>query len=113
MHNLYNLKTKLIKELEGFAEQGELTKTSLDAVDKIAHATKNLIKVIEDCEEYNYSNSRGMSYVDPHMSSYNRGSYAEGYSRSEEQLKNQIYSLMDGTTDTRTKEELRKLAERF
>lgn len=106
MHNLYNLKTKLIKELEGFAEQNDITKTSLDAIDKIAHATKNLIKVIEDCEEYNYSN-RGNSYADPH-----RASYAEGYSRSDEHLRNQIYSLMNRTDDSRTKDELRRLAER-
>ena len=105
MHNLYNLKSKLIKELEGFAEQGEITKTSLDAIDKIAHATKNLIKVIEHCEEFDYSNARGGSYTNHNIS------HADGYSRSED-LRGQVYSLMDKVHDKHTKEELRRLAER-
>ena len=51
MHDLYNLKEMLVKELEEFGHKGDLTKPSLDIVDKVAHATKNVIKVIEYCEQ--------------------------------------------------------------
>ena len=51
MHALYDLKEKLMEELEGIAKKGELTKSSLETIDTLAHAIKNLCKVIESCEE--------------------------------------------------------------
>lgn len=77
MHDLYRLKESLVKELEEYGKSGELSKSSLETIDKLAHATKNIAKVIECCEEEEYSNamshrsyseedgySRGMSYAD-------------------------------------------------
>ena len=77
MHKLYKLKDALIKELEDFGDDGGVTKANLDTIDKLAHAAKNVGKVIECCEEEEYSNamsggysrrgdgySRRMSYAD-------------------------------------------------
>ena len=50
MHKLNHLKTLLIKELEGFADNGSIFKTSLGTIDTLAHATKNIIKIIESCD---------------------------------------------------------------
>ena len=49
MHKLGTLKIMLIKELESYADSGSLSKTSLDGIDKLAHATKNVIKIMECC----------------------------------------------------------------
>lgn len=58
MHKLYELKDKLISELE---KQGskELSESSLKTIDTLAHAAKNIGKVIECCEEEEYSNAMG------------------------------------------------------
>lgn len=71
MDGLYELKEMLCKELEEYGKKGELTAGSLEIVDKLAHAVKNLCKIIEAAEEeeeMGYS-ERGGSY---------RGSYARG-----------------------------------
>ena len=42
MHNLYKLKGMLVNELEEYGKRGEMNKATLDAVNKIAHAAKNV-----------------------------------------------------------------------
>ena len=60
MHELYELKEKLMEELEKYGQE-ELTPGSLEVVDKLSHAIKNLHKIIEKCEEEDYSMEDGMS----------------------------------------------------
>ena len=77
MHDLYRLKDNLVKELKELGKQ-DLNKNNLDYVDKLAHAAKNMAKVIECCEEEEYSHAvsgRG----------YSRDGYSrEGYSMKED-----------------------------
>lgn len=78
MHNLYKLKENIVKELEELGGQN-LTKSNLEDIDKLAHAGKNVAKIIECCEEEEYSKamggySRRGSYADR---SYADGSYAD------------------------------------
>ena len=54
MHELYELKEKLCEELEKYGGQ-ELTAGSLEVVDKLAHAIKNIDKILEAKEEEEYS----------------------------------------------------------
>lgn len=70
MHELYELKEKLMKELAEYSK-GELTTGSLEVIDKLAHAIKNICKVCEDMEGSSYEGG----------SSYGRRSY-EGSRRS-------------------------------
>lgn len=70
MDGLYELKEMLCKELEEYGKKGELTAGSLEIVDKLAHAVKNLCKIIEAAEE-----EEEMGYSE--RGSY-RGSYARG-----------------------------------
>ena len=55
MKDLYNLKESLINELSDYGKKGGLTASSLDIIDKLAHAAKNVSKVIECCESDEYS----------------------------------------------------------
>lgn len=52
MENLKKLKMMLVKELDELGRADELDTKSLELADKLAHATKNLCKVIEDMDEY-------------------------------------------------------------
>lgn len=73
MHELYELKEMLMKELEEYGSKGEMTAGSLEVVDKLAHTIKNLCKIIEASEE-EYS-SEGYAREG---GSYRGGSYAQG-----------------------------------
>lgn len=105
MHDLKNLKKMLIEELEEFGKTGSINKASLETIDKLAHATKNLAKVIECCEEEEYSHRMGRSYAD-------RSYRNDGYSYSNDNLKGQLYKLMETSSDERTREKLREFIDR-
>ena len=70
MHELYELKEKLMKELNSYASQ-EMSAGSLEVIDKLSHAVKNICKIIESAEEEEYS-GRG---------NYSRDGYSRNYSR--------------------------------
>lgn len=70
MHELYELKEKLLKELTGYANQ-EMSAGSLEVIDKLSHAIKNICKILESAEEEEYS-GRG---------NYSREGYSRNYSR--------------------------------
>lgn len=63
MHEIYALKDILCKQLEEYGRKGELNAAILERVDMLAHAVKNLDKIIESYEgEEEYSNADGTSY---------------------------------------------------
>ena len=84
MHEIYELKEKLMKELEEYGRKGELTAGSLDVVDKLSHTIKNLCKIIEKEEgDGEYSMADGRSYRDGRMYEGNTmRSYARGRGRN-------------------------------
>lgn len=84
MHKLYELKDMLCEELEEYGSKDKLDVGGLEIVDKLAHAIKNLDKIIEAYEEEEeYSmEGRGGSYAQGGntggMGRSYRGSYARG-----------------------------------
>ena len=73
MHNLYKLKEMLCEELEKYGSK-ELQSGTLEIVDKLAHAIKNIDKIIEADEMEGGSYYSGGSY----RSYYSRNSYDDG-----------------------------------
>lgn len=130
MHELYELKEMLCKELEEYGQKGELTAGSLEVVDKLANTIKNLCKIIDMYEDGEYS-SRGGYYEDGMGGSYARGgshvrggrvgnrggnrganqygSYARGggYSRDGGMIED-LRELMQDAPDERTRQEFQK-----
>ena len=82
MEPLMKLKDMLCKELEEFGMKGKLSAGDLETVDKLSHAIKCLMKIME-MEEAGYSNagysgySRGYSGRRDSM-----GRYADSYENS-------------------------------
>lgn len=68
MHKLVELRDTLVQELEEYGNSEQLDLSALDVIDKLAHAIKNIDKVInsECCDDYD----RGYDY-------YDRGTYAK------------------------------------
>lgn len=82
MHELYELKDKLMKELEEYGTQ-DLTAGSLEVVDKLSHSIKNICKIIEAYEEEEEGYSmRGRSYDDGMTNGGSGGSYRGRTSRN-------------------------------
>ena len=132
MRELYELKEKLCKELKSYGDKRELTASSLAMIDTLAHALKNVNKVIENHEEEEgmYSSEgypirpaheggymRG-SYGDMPMNSYARGRYARRdamgrYSRDEYsgegQMVTELQDLMRNVTDDRTRQKIQDI----
>lgn len=93
MHALYDLKEMLCKELEDLGQKGEMSPGVLDAADKLAHTIKNLMKIIEDYEDSEYSGADGMTAGRAMM---NGTSYARGRGRNARRDSMGRYSSRDG-----------------
>lgn len=119
MHGIYELKDRLVEELEEYSKK-ELTPASLEKIDTLAHAAKNLAKIIE-CEEDDYS-SRSRGYDD--AMSYRGRSYArgrrrdgmgryvsDGYSRAD--FADRVRELMRDAPDDHTRQEMERLASKL
>ena len=70
MHELYELKDKLMQELNQYSSE-ELSAGSLEVIDKLTHAIKNICKIIEAAEDEEYS-SRGSYNMDGGSYRYSR-----------------------------------------
>jgi len=60
---MHELKTKLMAELVEYGK-GELTHTTLDIIDKLAHALKNVCKIEEYCGNTETYEKSGVEIVD-------------------------------------------------
>lgn len=121
MHELHELKNKLVAELERYGGKNELTASSLDTVDKLAHAAKNVCKIIDDME---YSETAGnmpsydgrggmygVSYArnDGRGRAYARRDSMGRYSRTGN-FAEELRELMADAPDEHTRKELERLA---
>jgi hypothetical protein len=136
MHELMELKEKLCKELEEYGTK-ELSAGTLDVVDKLSHAIKNLDKIIENYDEEYSGDMRydmngrmmrgGVAYARDGRGSYRGGSYARGrtgnvrrdsmgryssergYSRDAADLADQLRDLMEDAPDEMIRKDMEKL----
>lgn len=129
MHKLYELKEKLMDELNEYSEKEEMSAGDLEVVDKLTHTIKNLCKIIEDAEEYSEAGGSyegGGSYRNQYS---NRGSYAQGGGRggsrasrargnrgrysSYGSMAERLEELAMEAPDMRTRQEIERLIERM
>ena len=127
MNELYELKEKMIDELMGMSKK-DLSPAALERVDKLAHATKNLCKVIESVEgghsydDGSYDNgsyrSMGSYYSRDNGNSYarGRGRYAARdsmgrYSSAKEDAAKKLEKLMESAPDERFRQKLQEVME--
>lgn len=75
MHKLYELKEKLMRELEDYSENGKFSKDDVEAIKYITSAIDHICNIVEDAEDEYSMAMGGGSYGDG-------GSYVgEGRSR--------------------------------
>lgn len=109
MHKIEKIKQKLCDELETYSALEKIDAQSLDTIDKLAHAVKNLDKIIyrdemEQQMQQEYSgynpmmrnpmgNSYGNPYYEENMSYARRRDNMGRYSRENENM--QSYGMND------------------
>lgn len=125
MHELYELRDKLCNELKNYSRK-DVSASSLTMVDTLAHALKNIDKVIEKCEE----EEGGYSNMPSHEGGSMRGSY-DGYSRrrymrrdsmgrysrdgysGSEDMTMELQDLMRNAPDERTRQKIQTILDRM
>lgn len=102
MHKLHTLKENLIHKLGEYAD-AEITGSNINAIDTLAHAAKNVGKIIKMCEE---EDERGYSYA--------RKRDAMGrYSRDGGKFLDRLREMSDEAPDERTREEIHRLIDKM
>lgn len=127
MHKLYELKDKLMKELEEYADNGKFSKEDVEAIKYTASAIDHICNIVEGEDEeysnmYPYAYEGGRSYARGGRGG-NRGgrSYARGrmnarrdamgrYSRAGEDIAEQLRDMMMDAPDEHIRMEIEKLA---
>lgn len=82
MHKLYELKEKLMKELEEYADNGKFSKDDVEVIKYAASAIDHICNIMESADE-EYSEAGGRSYYVDGMGnvSYARGRGGSSYAR--------------------------------
>lgn len=122
MHKLYELKDKLMKELEEYADNGKFSKDDVEAIKYTASAIDHICNIMDGSDE-EYSSMYPYAYDG---SSYARGgrggrSYARGrmnarrdtmgrYSRAGEDIAEQLRGIMNDAPDDHIRMEIERLA---
>lgn len=114
MHKLEELKEKLVEKLESYKDK-EMSGSNLEMVDTLAHAIKNICKIIEDKQEYSERSYRGRSYRGDMSYRDNRRSYDDyadrRYSRDEGMV-DELTDLMHSAPE-HMKADFRKLIQKI
>lgn len=103
MHELMELKKKLIRELEEYSQNGKFSKEDVETIKYMASAVDHLCNILMD-EDGEYSN-RGDGYSNRNDGmSRNYGSYARGRGRNARRdsmgrYSNEGYSRTDGVEE--------------
>ena len=112
MKELYELKEKLVDELKDYGKM-EMTSANLDKIDKLAHAAKNVCKIIDDSDE-------GNSGYYPHTGRiYDGRSFRNSYRRdsmgrySRDGLADKLRELMDEAPDDKSRMEIQRLIDKM
>ena len=137
MHKLLELKEMLCEELEEYGAKDKLDMGGLEIVDKLAHAIKNIDKILESEEGYSMRGSydgrssyRGGSYGmydggsygnygrDGYSTRRGRGSNAKRdsmgrYARANDMMIDELRDLMENAPDEQSRMEFERFIQKM
>ena len=102
MHKLYDLKEKLIEEMEEYADKGNLSKDDITSVKYLSSSVDHICNIIEKCEEDEYSH-RGM---------YSRARRRDGmgrYSSAGESFRMEMEDLIRNAPNDRIRQKMQNI----
>ena len=101
MHGLENLKEMLIDALEDYSKRDTLTQNSLQMIDTLAHACKNVCKIMESGDNSEYSFRRG------------RDRMGRFVSRDGNEMAHRLREMMEDAPDDATRYEIQRLVDKM
>lgn len=111
MKELYELKERLIDELKDYSKK-DISSTNLQHIDTLAHAAKNVCKIIDDSDDGNsgyYDDTRTYRGY-----SRNHAYRRDGMGRySREGLADKLRDLMNESPDETTRMEIKRLIDKM
>jgi len=108
MHKMYELKDKLIDELESYADNGKITPTDAEAIKYLASSVDHICNICKEAEDDDFS---GRSYPDM-GGNPRRYSRNDGYSMARRRRDSMgRYSGADGDIES-VKRDVMELAEK-
>ena len=142
MRELYELKEKILAELKKYSAKQDISASGLETIDKLAHAAKNIDKIIMEAEnggEYSghwgpmyYAEARGRGSnaqrdsMGRYSSEGNRGGNymneggnysgrysSRGYSRSSADMIDELRDMMEETQDPKLREDISRLVSKM
>ena len=111
MKELHDLREMLCEELKEYGRKGEISTGSLAAIDTIAHAVKNIDKIIDD-DGYSGRYDDGMMRGSYARKRDSMGRYSRnGYSMSD--FSEKLRHLMEEAPDDHSRMEIQRLIEKM
>lgn len=129
MHKLYELKDKLIQELEDYANNSKFSKDDVEAIKYTASAIDHICNIVEDEDEYSMAYEGNGAMMDGR--SYTRGGYSRargrgrnarrdsmgrysrrGYSMADESMVSELRELMQNSPDEHIRHEFQKFIDK-
>ena len=121
MHKLYELKDKLMQELEDYSENGKFSKDDVESIKYIASAIDHICNIVEDSDEYSNmyygeddgsyarggNRGGGRSYARDRGRNARRDSMGR-YSRANDDMIEQLRMMMQEAPDERTRQEFQR-----
>ncbi len=123
MHKLYELKEKLMRELEDYSENGKFSKEDVEAIKYITSAIDHICNIVADADEEGYSGNMGGGYAYADGGRGGNRSYARGRGRNARrdsrghyssegysyEFKTDLEDLMQAAPNERVKMKLREI----
>lgn len=112
MHKLYELKEKLMDELEDYTENGKFSKDNVEEIKYLSSAIDHICNIIEKADEEEYS-MRGNSYR-PYENSYRNRGYSRArrrdsmgrYSRASEDFRTELEEMMQNAPNDQIRQRM-------
>ena len=107
---LYELKESLVNELANYSRE-RLDKRNICEIDMLAHATKNICKIIESMDEESYSSRRSYNGGGNSNRSYNRNNrnYIGNSYHNPIELADELRNLMNDAPDEASRQDFQRL----
>lgn len=122
MHKIYELKEKLIDEMEEYAGKQNLSKDDVMTLKYLSSAVDHMCNILEKCEEesegsYGYDYNRGSyarggrgSYaMMPHYSRAQRRDSMGRYSRAEDDFKMELQELINEAPNDQVRQKMQDI----
>ena len=119
MQELYELRNTLCKELKKYGSKNDISSGNLDIIDKLAHAVKNIDKILDEDGGFSYGHMDGVSYArgrgtNAKRDSMGRYSREPGYSRDggysrDHELAAELKGLMNEAHDESVRQDIQRV----